>query len=52
VLITGKTIATGTNFVFKTLEDHQVQTVDKSLTFLATGNGVSGINIILTMRRG
>jgi hypothetical protein len=52
VLITGKSVATGTSMTFKTLADHNVYTTAKNLTFTADGNSVSGMNIILTMKRG
>jgi len=50
-LITGKSVATGNKLTFKTIADHNVYTVNKNLTFTATGNGNSGMEIIVNFRR-
>jgi len=50
-LISGKSVATGNKLTFKTIADHNVYTVNKNLTFTATGNGGSGMEIIVNFRR-
>jgi len=50
-LITGKSVATGTTILFKTLTDHNVYAANKNLTFTATGNGGTGMAIIVYLRK-
>jgi hypothetical protein len=50
-LITGKAVTTGNKITFKTIADHNVYAVNKNLTFTATGNGSSGMEIIVNFRR-
>lgn len=51
VLITGKSVATTTTGIFKTIADHQVYATAKNLTFTATGNGGSGMSIVVYLRK-
>jgi hypothetical protein len=51
VLITGKAVATGASKAFKTIADHTVYSVDKNLSFLATGNSALGTKISVTFKR-
>jgi len=50
-LITGKAVATATGITFRTIADHNVYSVNKNLSFLATGNGSLGMRIVVTMKR-
>ena len=50
-LIAGKAVATGTGITFRTIADHNVYSTNKNLSFLATGNGSSGMRIVTTLKR-
>jgi hypothetical protein len=50
-LIENKDVAHTTTKVFTTINDHEVYGTNKNLTFTATGNGGSGMQIIVYLRQ-
>ena len=50
-LIENKSVTHSTTKVFTTINDHEVNEMDKNLTFTATGNGGSGMQIIVYLRQ-